>query len=521
MTTRSATTPPKAKPSSTPAWQPPLKQDGTPTLALQPKRWQPHNYQKKAIKFLLERGAAALFLDPGLGKTSITLAALKVLKRDNQMRGALVIAPLRPAKMTWPAEARKWEDFKGLSVGVLHGDRKQKVLEEDHDIYVINPEGLPWLFERTKRRADGSIGKTWREFLTPAGKLLLTKVNVLVVDELSKFKHTDTERFKRIKPWLTKFDRRYGLTGSPAPNGLEDLFGQCFMLDLGNALGQFITHYRSRYFTQLPDGYTYRLNAGAEELIHERVRPLALRMAAADHLELPKLRQLPIKLDLPADVRKLYDSLEEDLLVLLNSNELITAPNAATAKMLCRQLCSGAMYKGKVDPLTGTVRSGKREWEQIHNIKIDAMADLVEELQGQQLLVAYEFQHDLERIVKKFPNMPYFGKSEKEDARLEAAWNAGTLPMVAGHAQSIGHGLNLQASSAHNILWFTLTWDYELFDQLVRRLLRQGNDAEFVNCYSLVMRNTVEDSVAYALKQKKVTQDSLLNALVHRKRLDD
>lgn len=439
------------------------------------------------------------------------------------MRGALVVAPLRPAKMVWPAEFRKWTEFHGLSVGVLHGDKKQKVLEEDHDIYVINHAGLPWLFGMDKpiNPKTGKPVQAWRHFLTPAGKLLMSKVNILVLDELSKFKNTDTQRFKIVKPWLHKFDRRYGLTGSPAANGLLDLFGQCFVLDGGRSLGQYVTHYREAYFMPVDDeAYTWRPKFGAEEKIYDRIAPLALRMAAEDHMKLPLMRPYAIKLDLPPKVRSTYEDVEEDFLTILQS-EILTAPNAAAANMMCRQICSGAVYTAQVDPLTGIKKTGPRKWLHLHDEKLDAMEDLMDELNGQQVLIAYEFQHDLERILKRWPDMPVFGQSDKKDAMLERAWNAGLLPRVAGHPQSIGHGLNLQDSSAHNIIWFTLTWDYELYDQFNRRLMRQGNAAKYLNCYHLIVRDSVEESVLVALKQKKRTQDSLMLALQTRARLDE
>lgn len=508
------------KPSKS-EWTPPLQPAGVTQKPKQPQHWKPHAYQKKAAKFLLERGAAALFLDPGLGKTSITYAVLKVLKSANQMRGCLVIAPLRVCKLVWPAEVNKWEDFKGMSVGVLWGDKKQKVLEEDHDVYVINHAGLPWLFERTKKKKDGTMGKTWNHNLTPAGKLLLTKVNILVLDELSKFKHTDTNRFKSIKPWLGKFDRRYGLTGSPAANGLMDLFGQCYVLDGGRSLGPFVTYYRDQYFSPVDkEAFTYRLKPGAEELIYERIKPLALSMTAEDHLEMPTLRHYPIKFDLPKEVRPYYDEIEEDYVTLIQK-DLLTTPNAAASKSMLRQMCSGAVYKAQMDAITGLKKAGPREWVHLHDEKLDMMEELIDELQGAQLIVAYEFKHDLERILARWPKLPYFGKSEKEDARIERMWNSGELPVVLAQPQGVGHGLNLQGSNAHNVLWFTLTWDYELFDQLNRRLLRQGNEAQYVNCYSFVGRNTVEESVAYMLKGKKRGQDSLTDALKRRRRVDD
>ncbi len=507
---------------SKPQWKPPLGQVGAPTQKKQSVAWQPHNYQKKAVKFLLDHGAAALLLDPGLGKTSITAAALKILKRDGMMRGALVIAPLRPCKLVWPAEFKKWADFNGMSVGVLHGDKKQLVLEEAHDIYVINHAGLPWLFKRHKpiNPKTGKPVQAYKNELTPAGKLLLSKVNILVLDELSKFKHTNTQRFQLLEPWLGKFDRRYGLTGSPAANGLMDLFGQCLVLDGGRSLGPYITYYRQQYFNALDKmGFTYVLKPGAEEEIYERVRPLALRMAAEDHMELPQIRNLPIKVDLPPEVRARYDEMEREFLTVIK-DEPLTAPNAASSNMMCRQICSGAIYGAKVDFLTGVKKTGPRTVMHLHDLKLDAMEELLDELQGQQVLIAYDFQHDLDRILKRWPKMARFGVSEKKDVEVERGWNNGTLEHVLGHPQSIGHGLNLQESSAHNVLWFTLTWDYELYDQFIRRLLRQGNKSKFINVYSIIVKDSVEESVLYALKSKKRTQDALLNALKTKKRLD-
>jgi SNF2 family DNA or RNA helicase len=362
----------------------------------------------------------------------------------------------------------------------------------------------------------------WKTSLTAAGKLMFEKCNILIMDELSKFKHTDTQRFKIIKPWLHKFDRRYGLTGSPAANGLLDLFGQCFVLDGGRSLGPYITHYREQYFTPVDkEGFTYRLKHGADQLIYDRLKPLALRMDAEDHLELPQMRTLPIKMELPPAVRRAYDEMEDDFLTLIQ-NEILTSPNAASSKMMLRQMCSGAVYKNQMDHITGLKRAGKREWMELHSEKLDALEDLMDELQGQQMLIGYDFQHDLERISKRFPSIPHFGQNEKADKRIESAWNAGELQYVLGHPASMGHGLNLQGSSAHNIAWYTMTWDYELYDQFNRRIRRQGTKAQFINCYQFMMRNTVEESlVAWLLKSKKKTQDDLLNALKLRSRLSD
>lgn len=483
-----------------------------------PVKWTPHAYQKKAVKFLLTHGAAALFLDPGLGKTGITYAALKILLKEGVSRGAVVFAPLRPALTTWPQEAAKWADFNGLSVAVLHGKDKEELVRQKHDVYVVNYEAISWLFTRTK------VNKVWKYHLTDAGKALMANVDTVVFDELSKMKHSNTLRYTLIRPWLGKFQRRWGLTGSPASNGLLDLFGQCYVLDLGNALGAYVTHYRAQYFDPVDRmGYTWRVRAGCEELIYKRLRPLALRMEATDYLDLPQRMDHVIKFDLPPAVRKQYKELEDDLLTNVR-DDLIVAANAGSANSKCRQLCSGALYLPNVDPITGVskVGSGKdRRWAELHTEKLDALKDLVEELQGHQLLVAYYFNHDLERLLKVFPKTPYIGGgvSAKRGQELETAWNRGELPLLFGHPDSIGHGLNLQGSNAHHIAHFTLTWDFETYDQYNKRLLRQGNKAEYLHVYHFVARDSVEESVMYALRKKRRTQKDLLDALKSRKRV--
>lgn len=485
-----------------------------------PQKWTPHAYMQKAVKFLLGHGAAALFLDPGLGKTSITYAAGKVLLKEKVSRGILVVAPLRPALTTWPNEAAKWTDFADLSVVVLHGPQKEKLVREKHDFYIVNYQAIPWLFTRTK------VNKTWKYHLTESGKALMANVDTIVWDELSKMKHSTTLRYTLIRPWIKKFQRRWGLTGSPASNGLLDLFGQCYVLDEGNALGAFVTHYRSQYFDPVDKlGYTWRVRHGCAELIYKRLKPLALRMEATDYLDLPTRMDHVIKFDLPASVRKQYKELEDDLLTNIR-DDLIVAANAGAANSKCRQICSGALYLPEVDPITGVVAVGKgknRRWAELHTEKMEILADLLEELQGQQVLVSYYFNHDLERLLAAYPGTPFIGGgvSPKRGQELEAAWNAGELPLMFGHPDSIGHGLNLQGSNAHHIVHFTLTWDFEQYDQYNKRLLRQGNKADYIHVYHIIARDTVEDSVMYALRRKRRVQNELLDALKSKKRAAD
>lgn len=473
---------------------------------------------KRAVKFLLERAAAALLLDPGLRKTSITLAAFKVLKREGLTRGMVVFAPLRPMYTTWPSEVAKWSDFNELDLVVLHGKDKDKLVREQHDIYVVNYEAIPWLFQRKR------VGKAWKYYLTDSGKSLLERVDIVVWDELHNMKHTNTLRFTLVKKWLGHFDRRWGLTGSPASNGLMDLFGECYVLDEGRTFGPYITQFKTQFFTAVdPQGWTWRLNKGAEKEIYKRLKPLALRLEAEDYLQMPKKLDHYIKFDLTDKVRKMYDEMEKELLTNLERH-LIVAPNKGSAVTKCRQICSGALYLPTRDPVTGigeAPTSKGRPWKLIHNDKIELLKELVDELQGKQLLVAYEYHHDLERLLKAFPKTPYIGSgvSVKAGAKIEADWNAGAIPLLFAQPVSVNAGLNLQGSNAHHVAWFTVSWDFTKYDQLNRRLRRGGNTSEAVHVYHFVAKDTVEESVVYSLRTKWKTERDLSDAIKSKRRI--
>lgn len=472
--------------------------------------WQPHAYQKKAVKFLLEHAASALFLDPGLGKTSITLAAIKLLKQKKVLDKVLLIAPLRVCYSVWPKETEKWTDFNGLRVVVLHGSKKDEALKQDADVYVINPEGLDWLLQVQKTKTPNGKTKVsidlrrWKQF----------GFDTLVIDELSKFKHTNTNRFKALKLVLHTFGRRWGLTGSPASNGLLDLFGQCYVLDQGRTLGPYITHYRMKYFVPSHDGFSWNIREGAEQEIYERLAPLALRMAADDYLDMPTLIENNIRVDLPEQVMRMYDQLEEDLIAKLN-DKVVVASTAAAASIKCRQVANGGIYiDPEVEALVKLPKS-KREWVNLHTEKVDALADLIEELQGSPILVAYDFEHDLDRLREKLgQDVPYIGGgvTAKRSAELEKLWNAGKLPVLLGHPQAMAHGLNLQ-EVGHHVCWHSLTWDFELYDQFIRRVLRQGNKSKKVFVHHIMARGTVDEAVLSAVKSKRRGQNALFDAL--------
>jgi SNF2 family DNA or RNA helicase len=463
-----------------------------------PVLWKCHNYQKRAVRFLVEHAAAGLILDPGMGKTSITLGALKVLQKTDPNEKMLVIAPRRPARLVWPAEAEKWEDFSHLRVEVLHGDKKEEALDRDADVYTINPEGLPWLLEGNGKRLKALIKRG---------------VKILTVDESTKFKKTTTKRFKALKPFLPLFRRRWILTGTPAPNGLLDLFGQIYVMDLGKAFGKFITHYRSEFFYPTGfGGYTWKIQDDGEKRIFARLKGSILRMAAEDYLELPERIVNPIYVELPLEARRIYDEMEAEMVALLEGGgRLVTAATASSVSMKCAQVASGAIY---LDKEPGVKVSPGQRWALVHDAKIEALLDLIDDLQGKPLLIAYEFKHDLERLVAALgKDAPVMGKSDKLDAKIEATWNRGELPYVLGHPASIGHGLNLQYGNCADVAWFTTTWDLELYKQFNDRVCRQGNKAARVRVHHIMARDTVDEVKLASLRGKDMTERRLLEAL--------
>jgi len=449
-------------------------------------KFTPHNYEKVAIERAVTNATLGLLLDPGLGKTVIMLTAFSILKKKGINRRALVIAPLRPAYSVWPAEVRKWDHLQHFSINVLHGTAKDARFEEGADVDVINPEGLSWLMHRIAK--NGSHPWPW---------------DVLIVDESTRFKHSNTQRFKTLRPVLSRFRRRYILTGSPAPNGLLDLFGQIYILDLGNALGNYITHYRMNFFDQSGyGGYTWIPRSGSEEAIYKRIQPLVLRMAGADYLELPPLINNVVEVTLPEKAMQQYRQMEEMLIASIE-DDVVVAANAAAATTKCRQIANGGIY-----------HEGGEKWSHIHEAKVDAVEEIIEELSGRPALVAYEYKHDLDRLRRRFGDAtPYIGGgvSATRFREIEADWNAGRLPILLAQPQSVAHGLNLQGTGAAVILQ-SLTWDLEVHDQFIRRVWRQGQK-ERVIVHHVVAKDTIDEVIMRMVASKDRTQRALLDAL--------
>ena len=445
--------------------------------------WEPHEYQKKAVKFLVENGSGQLWLDPGLGKTSITLEAFKILKAAGVVKKALILAPLRPAYAVWPEEIRKWDNFNSLSITVLHGPNKDKSLHDKSDIHVINFEGLQWLSKSLN-------GKPFH-------------YDILIVDEISYLKNTRTERFKSLNPFLDKFKRRFGLTGSPAPNSLMDIFGPQLVIDRGATFGKYITHFRTAYFYQSGyGGYTWALKTGADDTIHEKLSDKVLRMKAEDYLDMPELLLNRVYVELPKAARAVYKQLEDKLLIEFDKDQ-VTATNAAVAVGKCQQIANGAIY----------MDGGERETKNIHDEKLNAVEELVEGLNGKPCIIGYHFRHDLTRLQKLFPNAPHIGSgvSGKQMQTIIDDWNEGKHSVLLAHPQSAGHGLNLQGAG-HAVIWFSNTWSLETYEQFIRRLWRQGQRNNII-VHQIIAKDTIDEAIVSAINDKDKTQQALMNAV--------
>lgn len=453
-----------------------------------PVTWVPHKYQQDAVRHLLANGAAGLWLDPGLGKTMCALFAFAALKKAGTAKRMLVISTLRVCQSVWAAEAAKWEQTKHLKVVFIHGTDKASIFSsamKDADVVCVNFEGLGWILDHGRL---GSLG-----------------VDVLCIDEVSKMKNTASMRFKFLKPHLGKFTRRWTLTGTPAPNGLLDIFGQIYILDTGKCLGTFITAYREKFFEKTGDGYDWILREGAEEEIYDAIAPLILRVDDSV-LDLPKLVFNDIYVDLPAAAMKQYLDMERNLTVKLSDGTRVTAVSAGVAAGKCIQMANGGIYV--TDEETG-IRTSR----QVHTAKIDALAELLDEIQHKPTLLLYQFEHDLERIREAFPHAEVVADySAKKADRLFERWNNGSVTLLAAQPQSIGHGLNLQGGGQH-VVWLGCPWDLEIWIQAIRRLWRQGSEFSHIFVHCILARNTIDTTVREVVNLKDADQSALLRAV--------
>lgn len=447
-------------------------------------RFKPHDYQEYAIRFILGHPLAAIILDMGLGKTSITLTAISLLCFDYfEVHKALVIAPLRVARNTWTDEVQKWDHLKGLRLSVAVGTEEERraALLREADVYVINRENVQWLVEN---------------------RCLPKGCDMLVVDELSSFKNGSSKRFRALMKIRPFFKRAVGLTGTPTGNGLMDLWAEFKLLDMGERLGKFITGFRTKYF--VPDKtnghivYSYRPLPGAEDAIYERIKDMTLSMKAEDHLAMPRLISNVYPVEMEPPEKEAYERLKKDMVLSLGKDE-ITAASAGVLAGKLSQMANGAIYDddGKVI--------------EIHERKLDALEDNITAALGKPVLVAYWFQHDLIRIKRRLQERGIQFEELKSDESLRR-WNEGKIPVALIHPASAGHGLNLQ-QGGNILIWFGLTWSLELYQQTNARLWRQGQPASFVVIQHILAKGTVDYQILRALQKKNVTQEALIAAV--------
>jgi len=455
------------------------------------KTFVPHDYQIDGIQFLLTTAHAGLVWKPGLGKTVSVLTMLKILKDKGMMKRALIVAPRQVAQNVWPDEIRKWAHTPHMTLDVLHGKNKDDILARSKaDILVVTPEGLDWLVNTNK--------------ITHVRPFDKVGANILIVDESSYFRHGTSLRFKNLRSVLHEFQRRIILTGTPAPRGYEDLFTQAYILDMGGALGRYITHYRMQYFVNVAKpGSTYGewvLRAGAAEEINRRLQPLILHSDAFGKFHMPDLVKQTVTVTLPPAARKHYDEFEKHFYLALESGEEISPPNAAAKGNKLRQIANGFAY------------DANHKGALIHTEKIERLAQLVNDLQGEPALVLYEYNADKERILHALPAAVCLTDAGNDTGRVISEFNAGNIPVLLAHPASAGHGLNLQGAAMH-VIWYGPSWNLEWDEQATARVWRQGNPARQVFVHTLIARNTMDERVAAVLHSKDRTQKALLEAL--------
>ena len=439
--------------------------------------FKPHDYQNYAIEYIKENPVTAVLLGLGMGKSVISLTAIADLLFDSfEIRNVLIIGPLRVARDSWPMEISKWDHLKHLTHAVAVGTLAERTAALSHhaDITIINRENVHWLVESGNFDYD-----------------------MVVIDELSSFKSHVSKRFKALMKVRPKVKRIVGLTGTPSSNGLMDLWAEFRLLDMGERLGKFITRYREAFF--MPEKrngmqvFSYKPRPDAEEEIYRRISDITISMKCTDHLNMPELISTQCEVVLSDDERKQYEMLKSELVLTL-SDEEITVPNAASLTNKLSQLANGAIY------------DDAKHVVEFHSRKLDALEDIIESANGNPLLVAYWFKHDLERIRKRFE------VREIKTSQDIIDWNAGKIPVAMIHPASAGHGLNLQ-SGGSTLVWFGLTWSLELYQQTNARLWRQGQTSGTVVIQHIITKGTIDERILKALSKKELTQNALIDAV--------
>lgn len=451
------------------------------------KRSQIHEYQRYCIDFIKTHPVSALFLDCGLGKTIISLTAIRDLIADElTVSRVLVIAPLRVTSV-WKDEVQKWEHLKEIDVSIVVGTGKERIaaINRNSFIYAVNRENVKWLVEYYEKN-----GLRW-------------DFDMVVIDELSSFKNYQSQRFKWLRKVRPFVKRWVGLTGTPTSNGLMDLWAEIGILDGGERLGRFIGRFRESYFkpsSMNPSTgvvFSYTPRPGAEQQIYDKISDITISMKALDYMDMPECVFVNHEITMNTAERKLYDQLKQDLIIPLEDGD-IDAANAASLSNKLLQMSNGAVY------------DENKEVRTIHSRKLEMLEDLIESANGQPVLIAYWFKHDRSRIVEHLNACRYAPRDIKDSTDI-TDWNSGNIPVALIHPASAGHGLNIQ-SGGHILIWYGLTWSLELYQQTNARLWRQGQN-ETVTIHHIVTKDTVDEDVLAALANKDVTQERLIAAV--------
>lgn len=450
------------------------------------KKEQLHDYQVKAVDMIVNNFNCGLFLDMGLGKTVSTLTAIQELREIGFIDKVLIIAPKKVAQVTWKDEINNWEHLKGLRISVIDGTAAQRraAMMADADIYTVSRDNVVWLVVE-----HGGVKLPY---------------DMVVIDELSSFKNYASKRFKALRRVRKFIPRVVGLTGTPAPNGLIDLWAQMFLIDEGKRLGKTITGYRDRFFTSgRRNGdivYQWDLKSPAEETeqkISDLIKDICISMSAEDYLKMPDKLMYYDRVKLSDKDFKAYKTFErEQVLEFIESGETITAASAAALSNKLQQFANGAMY------------DADRKVLQLHDEKIEKLKELVEAANGQPVLIAYTFKHDLDKIMEALKE---YKPVKLEKPEQIADWNAGKINVLVTHPASAGHGLNLQ-KGGHIMIWYGLTWALELYQQFNARLYRQGQKKP-VSIHHIIATDTVDEKIIKSLDGKDTTQRSLMDAI--------
>lgn len=438
-------------------------------------QFKPYAYQEKSINWILNHKRCGLLLDMGLGKTICTLVAIEDLIYNRMdIQKVLIVAPIRVAQSTWSGEIEKWQNISHLRYSIAVGSPRQRIeaLNRDADIYIINRENVVWLIENHKWDFD-----------------------MCVIDELSSFKNNQAKRFKALRKYIGRCRRVVGLTGTPVPNGLMDLWPQIYLLDQGERLGKTISQYRQRYFKPgRSNGYVvydYVPLPDADKEIYDRIEDICISMKKEDYLDMPDKIFNNVEVELDTRAFEYYRRLEKDAIIELSENDAVLAANAASTCSKLQQIANGAVY------------TEEHAVVKVHDSKLDALEDLIESANGQSVIVFYQFKHDQARIQERFET-----RELKNDQNVKD-WNDGNIPILLAHPASIGHGLNLQ-HGGHIIIWFGLTWSLELYMQANDRLYRQGQD-KAVLIYHIIAKGTVDQRIVKALENKERGQEALMD----------